>query len=77
MESNINLNLTEAEAEVLQKLVGFVMYHTSPELFSVACKLHEILGDDIDYSDVVFNKTDEGGSIVKTYNHQRFVVSIK
>lgn len=74
-ENNIYLTLQEIQA--VQKLLGFVLYHTSPELYSVANKLEQFSSaDDLGYDNVVFFKNDESGSPTKPYKHQNISIGI-
>lgn len=70
--------LSEKEALALQTLLGFFLYHTSEEIFSVANKLSEIVDDDdLDYSKVQFHKNDDGGAPSKKYKHNNFSIGFK
>ena len=73
-----NLNLTLEEIQAVQKLLGFVLYHTSEELYSVAGKLEKLSNpDEVDYGSVVFYKNYDSGSPSKEYQHQNFSIAIK
>lgn len=73
-----NLNLTLEEIQALQKILGFVLYHTSEELHSVAGKLEKLSNsDEVDYGSVVFYKNDKSGSPSKEYQHRNFSIAIK
>lgn len=73
-----NLNLTLEEIQAVQKLLGFVLYHTSEELYSVAGKLEKLSNpDEVDYDSVVFYKNDGSGSPSKEYQHNHFSIAIK
>lgn len=73
-----NLNLTLEEIQAIQKLLGFILYHTSDELYSVAGKLEKLSNpDEVDYDSVVFYKNDKSGSPSKQYDHRRFSIAIK
>lgn len=73
-----NLNLTLEEIQALQKILGFVLYHTSEELYSVAGKLEKLSNpDEVDYDSVVFYKNDDSGSPNKEYQHRNFSIAIK
>lgn len=72
-----NIYLTVEEIQAVQKLLGFVLYHTSPELYSVADKLEKFSNPDaISYDDVVFFKNDDSGSPIKPYKHQNISIGI-
>lgn len=73
-----NLSFTLEEIQALQKLLGFVLYHTSEELYSVAGKLEKLSNPDgVDYDSVVFYKNDKSGSPNKQYDHKNFSIAIK
>lgn len=72
-----NIELTEDECYALSQVIGFVQCHTSPELSSVVNKIAELIGDDVTYDQVVFNKLSEDGDVVKTYKHNNFAISFK
>lgn len=72
-----NLNLTREEIKAVQKLLGFVMYHTTEELYSVAGKLEKLSSpDQLDYKSVVFYKNSKDGSPNKEYDHRNFSIAI-
>jgi len=71
-------DLTLEEIQAIQKLLGFVLFHTSPELYSVSGKLERLNNpDNVDYDSVVFYKNDKGGSPSKEYQHNRISIAIK
>lgn len=73
-----NLLLTLEEIQAVQKILGFVLYHTSEELYSVAGKLEKLSNpDEVDYDSVVFYKNDDSGSPSKEYQHCNFSIAIK
>lgn len=73
-----NLNLTLEEIQAVQKLLGFILYHTSEELYSVAGKLEKLSNpDEVNYDSVVFYKNDNSGSPSKEYQHRNFSIAIK
>lgn len=73
-----NLLLTLEEIQAIQKILGYVLYHTSPELYSVAGKLEKLSNPDIvDYDDVVFFKNDEGGAPDRAYKHRNISIAIQ
>lgn len=78
MEDKYLISLSVEEIMAIQKLLGHVLYHTSPELYSVAGKLDQVSNPDvIDYSSVVFYKHNHDGSPGKRYKKRKFAIGIE
>lgn len=78
MKDKYLINLSTEEIVSLQKLLGHVLLHTSPELYSLTLRLEQISDSSlIDYDSVVFYKHNHDGSPGKQYKKRKFAIGIE
>lgn len=68
--NKLNLPLSYAEVSALQALLGYCLYHTSDEIYSIALKLEKLNNpENVNYESVVFYKNEDGFPSKKVKKH--------